>query len=58
MTETMQAAVDVFTAASALGAFLLSGWNAYKFATLTGRVDAIERTQNAHVNAAGLHRSA
>ena len=34
---------------------LLGAWNAYQFSNLAGRVDAIERTQNAHVNAAGLH---
>ena len=37
MTESIQAAVDLLTAAAALGAFGISLWNAYPFSVLKGR---------------------
>ena len=60
MTETNL--VDLLTAAGVLftsiGVLLANYW-LYKlngkFDHLSGRVDAIEKTQNAHVNAPGLH---
>ena len=55
MTEAIQIATDLLTAAAALGAFALSAWNAYQFGKLTARLDIAETAQNAHVNAPGLH---
>ena len=53
MTETNL--VDLLTAAGVLLAnywlYKLNG----KFDRLVGRVDAIEATQNAHINTPGLH---
>ena len=55
MTEAMQTATDLFTAAAAFGAFAFSAWNAYQFGKLTGKVQTLETAHNAHVNAPGLH---
>ena len=38
MSESIQAAVDLLTAAAAFGAFGVSLWNAYPFSVLKGRV--------------------
>ena len=38
MSESIQAAVDLLTAAAAFGAFGVSQWNAYQFSVLKGRV--------------------
>lgn len=55
MNETMQAAVDLFTAVGVV----LNGYFVFRlnqeFDRLTGRVDTVETAVNAHVNAAGLH---
>ena len=56
MTEATQAAIDLLTAAAALGAFIVGAWNAYQFGKLSARVDTLETGHNAHVNAPALHR--
>ena len=55
MTETMKTAIQLVTAAAALVVALTGIWNSYQFAQLNGRVDTLETSHNAHVNAAGLH---
>ena len=55
MGETVR---DVLLVISALGAFLAAAgslWNAYQFAVLSGRMQAVGRTVDSHVNAPGLH---
>ena len=58
MIESIQAVVDLLTAAAAFGAFGVSVWNAYQFSVLKGRVDEQGENHRAHVNAPGLHRTA
>lgn len=54
VTESMQIAVDLLTALGALGAFAVSLWNAHRIGRVNTRVDGLETTHNAHVNAPGL----
>ena len=58
MSESIQAAVDLLTAAAAFGAFGVSLWNAYPFSVLKGRVVEQGDNMRAHVNAPGLPRHA
>ena len=56
MTENAKTVIQLLTAAAALVGALTGIWNSYQFGRLDGRVGAIERSHNSHVNAAELHR--
>ena len=55
MRETLRDFVIAVGVGAALLAAGVGLWNAYQFAVLAGRVEAVERAQDSHVNAPGLH---
>ena len=43
------------SAVAALGAFVVGLWNAHQIAKVNVRIDGLEKSHLAHVNAPGMH---